>query len=85
MRAKVRALSAPAPSCAWAVAAMAGALALYGQAMAPRILAVLRFGAICTGHVAFAPHCAACYAAALVAGSSLGLLLFAARRGWAAG
>ena len=75
MRAKTLALPAPASRIAWAAAALAGAGALYLQAMSPAALAVLRFGAICTGHPAGALHCAACYVAAAIAAGATGWLV----------
>lgn len=74
MRARTIARPASAPSIVWAAALLAGTGALWLQAMAPAALAVLRFGAICTGHPAFAPHCPACYAAAAVAAGAAGLV-----------
>lgn len=79
MRARTIALPVVRTGVAWSAAALAGAVALYLQAMAPPMLAVLRFGAICTGHAAFAPHCPACYVAAAIAAGAAGsmCLLFA--------
>lgn len=62
------------PRLAWGAAGLAGAGALWTQAMAPQLLAIMRFGQICSGHPAFAPHCPACYLAATIAGGAVGLL-----------
>jgi len=76
---RARTLSRPALDARlpWAAAVMAGAGAHILQAMAPLTPAVLRFGAICSGHPAFAPHCPACYAAAAIAAGAVGLTVSA--------
>jgi hypothetical protein len=74
MRARTLSVQAGGARLAWAAAAFAGASAVYLQAMAPKLLAALRFGQVCSGHAAFAMHCPACYVAAAIAAGAAGLL-----------
>jgi hypothetical protein len=61
---------------------IAGSAALYLSAMAPRLAAELMFGPICSGHGGLLSlHCGACYVAAALAGTGLGLVGLAAARG----
>jgi hypothetical protein len=54
---------------------LAAALALYAQAMAPRLLAQAAYGPICSGHGSvWAPHCPICYAAVALAFAAAALL-----------
>jgi hypothetical protein len=47
----------------WACASLFGSGVLWASAMAPKLLAQLEFGPLCSGHGLFAAHCPACYAA----------------------
>ena len=65
----------------WGASLMASSAALWLSVMAPRLTAELMFGPICSGHGGLgSPHCAACYAAAALAGAGLGMLGLAAVR-----
>jgi hypothetical protein len=65
----------------WGASLIGSSAALYLAAMAPRVTAELMFGPICSGHGGFASlHCGACYAAAALAGTGLGMLGLAAAR-----
>jgi hypothetical protein len=81
MRPRTLALPARDLRLAWGVSAIAGAGALWLQAMAPQLTAALRFGQICSGHAAFALHCPACYVAAAFAAGAAGLLASAVKTG----
>ncbi len=65
---------------AWAGASLLGSAALWTSAMAPRLLAQLESGPICSGHGLFVLHCPACHAAAGLAVIGLGLAGFAGFR-----
>ena len=75
------AVAAPRRPAIWGASLMAISVALWLSAMAPRMTAELMIGPICSGHGGLgSPHCAACYAAAALAGAGLGMLGMAAAR-----
>jgi hypothetical protein len=75
------ALAVPRRPALWGAGLTASSAALFLSAMAPRLTAELMFGPICSGHGGLLSlHCGACYVAAALAGTGLGLLGLAAAR-----
>ena len=75
MRAVITAIAVPSARVAWAVVMFLGGATLSVQAMGTRMLATLTPGGLCSGHAAFAPHCAPCYLAAALVMASVSLLM----------
>ena len=62
----------PQAQAAWVGALLTGSAGLFAIGMGPRLVSQLSYGPICSGHGSpWAPHCAACYAAAALAAAGL--------------